>query len=44
MQIVADDSAALQKVINNQADWDYHPIPVDRLAQVHAEVPSTWRS
>ena len=33
-KIVEDDSAALQQVINGQADYDFHPIPVDRLAQV----------
>jgi peptide/nickel transport system substrate-binding protein len=32
--IVEDDSAALQQVINGQADYDLHPIPVDRLASV----------
>ena len=34
VKIVADDSAALQQVINGQANWDFHPIPVDRLAEV----------
>jgi peptide/nickel transport system substrate-binding protein len=34
VKIVEDDSAALQQVINGQADYDFHPIPVDRLAQV----------
>jgi peptide/nickel transport system substrate-binding protein len=29
-----DDSAALQQAINGQADYDFHPIPVDRLADV----------
>jgi peptide/nickel transport system substrate-binding protein len=33
-KIVEDDSAALQQVINGQADYDFHPIPVDRLADV----------
>ena len=33
-KIVKDDSAALQQVINGQSDWDFHPIPVDRLANV----------
>ena len=33
-KIVEDDSAALQQVINGQADYDFHPIPVDRLASV----------
>ncbi len=34
VNVVSDDSAALQQVINGQANWDYHPIPVDRLAEV----------
>ena len=34
VKIVEDDSAALQQVINGQADYDFHPIPVDRLANV----------
>jgi peptide/nickel transport system substrate-binding protein len=34
LKIVEDDSAALQQVINGQADYDFHPIPVDRLANV----------
>jgi len=33
-KIIEDDSAALQQVINGQADYDFHPIPVDRLADV----------
>jgi peptide/nickel transport system substrate-binding protein len=32
--IINDDSAALQKVINGQADYDFHPIPLDRLSEV----------
>jgi peptide/nickel transport system substrate-binding protein len=35
--IVEDDSAALQQVINGQADYDFHPIPVDRLANVQQQ-------
>ena len=34
IKIIEDDSAALQQVINGQADYDLHPIPVDRLADV----------
>jgi peptide/nickel transport system substrate-binding protein len=34
VKIVEDDSAALQQVINGQADYDFHPIPVDRLANI----------
>jgi peptide/nickel transport system substrate-binding protein len=33
-KIVEDDAAALQQVINGQGDWDFHPIPTDRLASV----------
>ena len=36
-KIVEDDSAALQQVINGQGDYDFHPIPVDRLAGVQAK-------
>jgi peptide/nickel transport system substrate-binding protein len=39
ISIVNDDSAALQQVINGQADYDYHPIPVDRLAEVQQKYP-----
>jgi peptide/nickel transport system substrate-binding protein len=39
ISVVNDDSAALQQVINNQADYDYHPIPVDRLAEVQQKYP-----
>jgi peptide/nickel transport system substrate-binding protein len=39
-KIVADDSAALQQVINGQADYDFHPIPVDRLADVQSKYGS----
>jgi peptide/nickel transport system substrate-binding protein len=38
-KIVEDDSAALQQVINGQADYDFHPIPVDRLADVQQKYP-----
>jgi peptide/nickel transport system substrate-binding protein len=34
VKIVADDAAALQQVINGQGDYDFHPIPVDRLSNV----------
>ena len=37
LKIVQDDSAALQQVINGQADYDFHPIPVDRLADVQSK-------
>src|SRR6266511_1392735 len=37
VKIVEDDSAALQQVINGQADFDFHPIPVDRLASVQQQ-------
>jgi peptide/nickel transport system substrate-binding protein len=39
VNIVGDDSAALQQVINGQANYDFHPIPVDRLAQVQQKYP-----
>ena len=39
ISIVNDDSAALQQVINGQADYDFHPIPVDRLAEVQQKYP-----
>jgi peptide/nickel transport system substrate-binding protein len=38
--IVEDDAAALQQVINGQADYDFHPIPVDRLANVQSKYGS----
>jgi len=34
ISIVEEDNAALQKVLSGQADYDFHPIPVDRLAEV----------
>jgi len=37
VKIVEDDNAALQQVINGQADYDFHPIPVDRLADVQSK-------
>jgi peptide/nickel transport system substrate-binding protein len=39
VKIVEDDSAALQQVINGQADYNFHPIPVDRLAEVQSKYP-----
>jgi len=39
INIVSDDSAALQQVINGQANYDFHPIPVDRLAEVQQKYP-----
>jgi len=39
-KIVEDDSAALQQVINGEADYDFHPIPVDRLASVQQKYGS----
>jgi peptide/nickel transport system substrate-binding protein len=39
-KIVEDDAAALQQVINGQADYDFHPIPVDRLANVQSKYGS----
>ena len=34
LKIVQDDSAALQQVIAGTGNYDFHPIPVDRLADV----------
>jgi peptide/nickel transport system substrate-binding protein len=34
VKLVEDDSAALQQVLNGEADYDFHLIPVDRLAEV----------
>ena len=39
VKVISDDSAALQAVINGQANWDFHPIPVDRLADVQQKYP-----
>jgi peptide/nickel transport system substrate-binding protein len=39
VKVISDDSAALQQVINGQADYDFHPIPVDRLAEVQQKYP-----
>jgi peptide/nickel transport system substrate-binding protein len=36
-KIVNDDSAALQLVISGAWDYDFHPIPVDRLADVQSK-------
>jgi peptide/nickel transport system substrate-binding protein len=36
-KIVEDDSAALQEVINGEGDYNFHPIPVDRLADVQSK-------
>ena len=32
--VVEEDSAALQSVIDGKNDYDFHPIPVDRLGEV----------
>jgi peptide/nickel transport system substrate-binding protein len=34
VNIIGDDSAALQSVIKGTNNWDFHPIPTDRLAEV----------
>jgi peptide/nickel transport system substrate-binding protein len=39
VKVISDDSAALQQVINGQANYDFHPIPVDRLAEVQQKYP-----
>jgi peptide/nickel transport system substrate-binding protein len=33
-KIIEDDNAALQQVLGGQADYDFHPIPIDRLANI----------
>jgi peptide/nickel transport system substrate-binding protein len=33
-EVIEDDSAALQSVIDGRNDYDFHPIPVDRLGEV----------
>ena len=35
-EIVQDDAAALQRVINGRADYDFHQVPIDRLASVQS--------
>jgi peptide/nickel transport system substrate-binding protein len=37
LKIVQDDSAALQQVISGSEDYDFHPIPVDRLSEVQTK-------
>ena len=32
--VIEEDSAALQSVIDGKNDYDFHPIPVDRLGEV----------
>jgi peptide/nickel transport system substrate-binding protein len=32
--IIEDDTAALQQTLNNNADYDFHAIPTDRLADI----------
>jgi len=34
LEVVEDDSAALQSVIDGRNDYNFHPIPVDRLGEV----------
>jgi len=34
VNIIGDDSAALQSVIQGKNNWDFHPIPTDRLGEV----------
>ena len=35
--IVADDTVALQRVINGQADYDFHQVPFDRIGSVNSK-------
>jgi peptide/nickel transport system substrate-binding protein len=37
VQIVQDDSVALQRVINGSADYDFHQVPIDRLDDVQSK-------
>jgi peptide/nickel transport system substrate-binding protein len=40
INIIGDDSVALQRVISGQDDYDFHQIPPDRLASVQSKYPS----
>ena len=40
INIIGDDSVALQRVISGQDDYDQHQIPPDRLASVQSKYPS----
>ena len=37
--VIEEDSAALQSVIDGKNDYDFHPIPVDRLGEVQNKFP-----
>ena len=37
--VIEEDSAALQSVIDGKNDYDFHPIPVDRLGEVQNKYP-----
>ncbi|MEP6978811.1 MAG: ABC transporter substrate-binding protein [Thermoleophilia bacterium] len=37
--IIEDDTAALQQTLNNTADYDFHSIPTDRLADIQSKYP-----
>jgi len=37
--IIEDDTAALQSTLNNTADYDFHSIPTDRLADIQNKYP-----
>src|SRR3954454_10917246 len=39
IDIVGDDTVALQRVISGQDDYDYHQIPTDRLATTQQKYP-----
>lgn len=39
VDIVGSDSAALQQVLSGDADYDYHTVPVDRLAEIQNKYP-----
>ncbi len=38
-QIIADDTEALQKVVNGEADYNQHTVPPDRIAAVKQDDP-----
>ncbi|MDQ5820938.1 MAG: ABC transporter substrate-binding protein [Actinomycetota bacterium] len=37
--IIEDDTAALQQTLDNKADYDFHTIPNDRLADIQTRFP-----
>lgn len=37
LNVIEEDSAALQSVIDGENDYNFHPIPVDRLGEVQSQ-------